>query len=130
MLDRQLHISGIPVSAPLEPGSAIVETRLTPPRTVEARRADGSRTLLEELTIARGRVTAVRGDSVVIQIESWRSARAPEEHTEQPSVTATLGASESAIRAYERHLSISKTLLTLGIVVGVVALAISQASIA
>ncbi len=122
--------SVVPVNVPVEPGSGIVEIRLASPRTIEARRPDGSPVTLQELTMARGRMTEVRGDSIVFQIESWRSARAPAEHSEQPSVAATFGASDSAIRAYERRVSASKTLLALGIVVGLVALAIGQAAIA
>jgi uncharacterized membrane protein len=64
-----------------------------------------------------------------MQIESWRSAGMVE-HTEEPSLTASFGAAESAIRAYERHFSVAKTLLILGLGVGLVALAISQATIA
>lgn len=118
-----------PVTEPLTPGSGTVELRLISPRTIEARRPDGSRVTLDAVTAARGRPIRVRGDSAVIQIESWRGGTPPSDHREQPWVEAALKTSDPELRIFQKRISSRKTLLTLAIIVGVISLGVGQASV-
>jgi hypothetical protein len=102
---------------------------MNPPRTLDVRNVDGSRTSLEGVTRLRGEPIDVRRDSVVFRVESWEGGSPAGDH-EGASAMTVLPASDPQVGFYQDHISIKKNLLTVAIVIGLVALAIGQASVA
>jgi hypothetical protein len=102
---------------------------MTPPRTMDLRLADGSRTSLEAVSHIRGQVLGTRGDSVVLGIESWRGGQPSVDHVGISGQTL-LHSSDPALLVPRQHFSPKKTLLMVSIMAGLVALAVGQAAVA
>jgi hypothetical protein len=117
------------IREPLRPGQGTVEVRMNPPRTLDVRNADGSRTSLDAVSRLQGEPVDVRRDSVVFRIDSWEGGNAAGDH-EAASAMTVLPASDPQVGFYRDRISIKKNLLTVAIVIGLVALAIGQASVA
>lgn len=111
----------------VEPGEGTVEVRFAPPRTVEVRNPDGSRTSLEAVTKLRGQPITVRGDSVTIRLNSWEGGNPFSDHPE--SGETVLSASDPGVGFFKDRFSVKKNLLVVAIVVGLLSLAIGQASV-
>ena len=117
------------VREPLRPGAGSVEVRMNPPRTLDVRNPDGSRTSLEAVSLLRGEPLDVRSDSVVFRIDSWEGGNPVGDHATTSAMTV-LPTSDPQVGFYQDRISWKKNLLTVAIVIGLVALAISQASVA
>ena len=115
------------VKEPVRPGDGTVEVRLAPPRTVDVRNPDGSRTSLEAVTLVRGRPISVRGDSVTLSMSSWEGGNPFKDHAQ--SGETVLSASDPEVGFFRDRFSIKKNLLLVAIVVGLVSLAVGQASV-
>jgi hypothetical protein len=113
----------------LGPTAEPVEIRMTPPRTLDLRLADGSSTSLEAVSHIRGQVLGTRGDSVVLGIESWRGGEPSVDHVGVSGQTV-LHAADPALSIPQQHFSPQKTLLMISVMVGLVALAVGQAAVA
>jgi hypothetical protein len=117
------------VREPVRPGQGLVEVRMNPPRTLDVHNANGSRGSLEAVSRLRGEPLSVRGDSVVFRIDSWEGGNSASDHEAAYAMTV-LPTSDPQVGFYQDHISIKKNLLTVAIVIGLVALAIGQASVA
>ena len=117
------------VREPLRPGEGTVEVRMNPPRTLDVQNANGSRTSLEGVSRLQGEPIDVRRDSVVFRINSWEGGNPAADH-EGVSAMTVLPASDPQVGFYQDRISIKKNLLTAAMVIGLVALAIGQASVA
>lgn len=116
------------VKEPVQPTEGSVEIRLTPPRTLDVRNPDGSRTSVEAVTMVRGQPLSVRGDSLTLRIDSWQGGNPFGDH--KLAGETVLPVSDPGVTFFREHLSITKMLVTVAIVIGLVALAIGQAAIA
>ncbi len=117
-----------PVRGPVQPSDGPVEIRITPARTLDVRDRDGSRTSLEAVSRARGHIPSVRGDSVTFRIDSWRGGSPVGDHRPIWAQTV-LSASDPEVTFFHDRVSLTKNLVAVAIVVGLVSLAIGQASV-
>lgn len=117
-----------PTESPLQQGEAI-EIGFDSPRTIIAFSSDGSARTLADAKLLRGRVLAFRTDSVTMAVDSWVGEIASQNH-EDASVSATVSTRDPSVRLTERRISMMKTLLTFGVMLGLVALGIGQAAVA
>ena len=101
---------------------------MDPARSLDVLNADGSRTSVEAVSRLRGEPIEVRGDSVRFRIDSWRGGSPVADHTEV-SARTVLPASDPQVGFFQDHFSLTKNLVVVAVVVGLVALAIGQASV-
>jgi hypothetical protein len=131
LLGVSLILSGchsmMPVRGEVQPERAF-EVRFSPERAIDVRNPDGSRTSLGAVGRIQGQAISVRGDSVTFRIDSWRGGNPVEEHTETRLETV-LPTSDPGVSFFRNRISVKKNLLAVAIVVGLVSLAIGQASV-
>jgi hypothetical protein len=118
-----------PVKEPLRPGGGTVEVRIDPARRLDVQNADGSRTSLEAVSRVWGEPIEIHGDSVRFRIESWRGGSPAADRTEYAAKTV-LPMSDPQVGFFQDHFSWKKNLFAVALTVGLVALAIGQASVA
>ena len=118
------------VSKPIVPGYDAFEIRFNPWRDVTAIGPDGSPILLSAVSKARGTVARARGDTITVVLESWRGEVPPADHDLDSGTEARFSTSDSALTFHQTRFSPIKSVVLLGSVVGMVALAIGQASVA
>jgi hypothetical protein len=116
------------VSEGVQPGGTF-EMRFSPARTIEARRPDGSRISLPAVREADVQALSVRGDSVTVEIEEWEGGSPVDEHREAAGTQATFSSNDPEVSFFQNRISVTKNLLAVGVVIGLVALAIGQASV-
>lgn len=112
----------------MEASDGPVEIRITPARTLDVRDRDGTRSSLEAVGRARGSIPSVRGDSVTFRIDSWLGGSPVGDH--KPTWAQTvLSASDPELTFFQDRVSVTKNLVLVAVVVGLVSLAIGQASV-
>ena len=117
------------VKEPIRPGEGTVEVRIDPARTLGVQNLDGSRTSLEAVSRVWGEPIEVRGDSVRFRIESWQGGSPGADRAEYAANTV-LPMSDPQVSFFQDHFSWKKNLFAVALTVGLVALAIGQASVA
>jgi len=117
------------VSEGVQPGGTF-EIHFTPARTIEARRPDGSRISLPAVREAGVQALRVQGDSVTVEIARWEGGSPFGERPESVGAQATFSSSDPELSFFQNRISVTKNLLVVGVVVGLVSLAIGQASVA
>jgi len=117
------------VSPQTEPDRKSFEMRFTPPRNIDAVYSDGTRRQLPDVTRATGTFAGTRQDSVSVNLSSWTRAGENAEHSESGGLTATLAFADTGVIYQRRRFSTVKTLVLLGSIAGLIALAIGQADI-
>jgi hypothetical protein len=118
------------VSKPIVADYDAVEIRFNPWRDITARAPDGSPILLSAVSKARGTVARVKGDTITVLLGSWRGEFPPADHDLESGTEAWFSASDSALTFHRNRFSPIKSLVLLGSVVGMFALAVGQASVA
>ena len=118
------------IAAPVDPSSNAVELRLDPARTVTARGADGRVVQLDAVRRAQGSIIRVQGDSVTMRVQWWSGSEPVAEHDLNDWADATVSTADPGVSLYQNKVSMMKNLLLLAGAVGLVALAIGQASVA
>jgi hypothetical protein len=116
------------VPPPTEAGREVMEIRMTRTRSLDVVDVDGSRRTLELVRIVRGQPIGMRGDSLLLQLHSWRGGNPDANHADLGQ--AAISTSDTGVSFFENRFSVNRTLMVLAIVVGLVALAIGQASVA
>ena len=117
------------VKEPMRPGGGDVEVRIDPARTLDVQNQNGSRTSLEAVSRVWGEPIEVRGDSVRFRIESWQGGSPVVDRAEYAAKTV-LPMSDPQVSFFQDHFSWKKNLIAVALTVGLVALAIGQASVA
>ena len=107
-----------------------VEMRFTPARTIEVVDANESRRSLPDVVSASGIVAESRGDSVMVSVVSWKRDGEKDDRAEPRPLYAAFAIADPGISYHQRRFSTMKTLVLLGSIVGLIALAIGQASVA
>ena len=115
------------VSRPVESDDRTFEIGFNPARNIEGVRADGSRITLAAVTRASGNPVAVRGDTVTMHLGWWKSGNPANESSEPMGVNAMFAASDAGVSYYQRRVSVMKSAVLVGTIVGLVALGIGQA---
>lgn len=111
-------------------GDGVYEIRFSPARTIDAHRADGSAVSLTAAKQLRVRTARTAGDSVTVHIAAWSAERLGVNELPAYDAEATFDRSDGGLSFYERRMSTKKNLLLAAVIVGGLALAAGQASIA
>jgi len=117
------------VSKGVEPRGT-VEIHFSPARTIDAWRPDGSRVSLPSVTQAHGEAIRGHPDSVTLRIKRWEGGSPFGQRPDAKGAQATFSSSDPEISYYQRRISVMKSTLLAGTIVGLIALAIGQADIA
>ena len=118
------------VRQPTAPDGKPVEIRFASARNIDGVNPDGSRRSLAQVTKASGSITAVRPDSLTVRIASWKRNGDKGEHFESLPLHSTFAVADPEVGYYQRRFSKVKTLVLVGSIVGALALAAGQASLA
>ena len=118
------------VAKPTAPDDDAFDIRFNPWRDVAARLPDGSVVLLPAVSKATGTIARVKGDTVTMVLDSWRGEFPAADHDAEAGTEATFSVSDAAVTFHQSRFSPTKSLVLLGTIVGLVALAIGQASVA
>jgi hypothetical protein len=116
-----------PVRDPVESGGGTVEIRITPPRTLDVRNPNGSRTSLDSVSRVRGEPVNLRGDSVTFRIDSWRGSSRID-GIEGVGETV-FSRSDPEVSFFRNRVSVKKNLALVAVIGGLVALSIGQAQV-
>ena len=118
------------VSEPTQDSGRTYTIRFDPARTIEARSGTGAPLSFEAVNEARVRTTSLVGDSVTVQIVAWNGGTSGEAEHDGSGAGASFHRADPGLSFYERRLSTKKNLLLAGVIVGSIALAAGQASVA